>query len=1612
MALVVLLFRQQGFAGTLYYDTNGATGGTAASSTQNFTDSVWTLDPAGTTATTGYTAGSDIVFSADDSVNVGTGTQNVTVADTESAEGFTFDNGIVTLFGSGSPSLSIGAGGITVNSTVNGTTTFDSSLGTVTLSASQSWNNDSSQALNVNSAIAGAGQTLTFDGTGTGNVTLSGILSGNANLVQESASSTLYLTNNNTIKSTTISDDGTIVAAGSGSVGGTIFFTNGGGTLTFTGSTNFNHTLDETAPSSGTEYGATLNFSGDSGLLGGTNAYTANLLTIGSGDALDETTGTQSIATLDLLGNGTVSTGHRLIVGLQGQGFGLINGSTINVENGYTLDFGTSGTVANVINVQSGSAIENRSNGTVNLTNINLPTSGAVTLGADDVGNGALNITTPLALTGDLTIHLETARPTSVTLANISGNANLNITGATEVAGPSGSSVLYLAGTDTYTGATTLETFASPQSPTKDYAPVVKITGNSSGVGNAFNIQEGTLAIGSTASLPTGAAITLGYAGNGTADYFQVGDSGSVASATVASITSLSANGAADKIVSGNASVSNLTVDVGSGIDDIYYGNIGNGNSLQDDLKLTVDGPGILTLVRGDSYFTGGVVISGVGTLDVAGDSAIGPDSNTVTLTNGGTLFLGTSVPVYSNTNPTSGGNFNHNIVLGAGGGTLNGTGDYAILSSITGGTGLTLIGGDFLSETGSTDNVGTMNVNGGRLLAFTSGIFGNNAAVNVASGAILDFNITSSLNNPITLASGSALENRTTAITLNDVVLPSTGTVTLGADDVGAGSITITSGITLGSALTIDINENHTSNGGNADTTVSLNGPITGSGALTMTLIPGAHNEGTVYLGGASNYTGTTTLNGLTVYPGSSGFGASAVTLNNSTVDMTGGSFANAFTAAAGTDYLNVTSGTQALSGSIGVSSAADLIVEVGSSSALTLSGPINVASTGTLDFAWNSAGGTVASAITLADGSTLENRTNAVTLSDVVLPTTGTVTLGSDSVGGGSMTIDGAVNLTGPLILDVNANGATTTTVNLAGQISGSGPLTINPGPHGNSLLELSGNNSYSGPTTLNSVTVQPSSTGFGTSVVTVNSSAVDFTGGTLANSFTAGTGGTSFNLMSGSEVLSGPMELSTSGGYVAFANYATTGNLTVGSIDFSSILANRAVYVNDATNATGMIILNGTYTSYGSNQSNIAIAAGSTFVFGSNGNSAGNYEIGPNANFANLETNGFWDGTATLTLDAGNLYIDNSTFIGSQVFGAGGGYAGANQTYALVGSQDILAQLYVDDKHGPAQFGSFTVSQSTTNKSIWAGAITMDATQMTVSAVDGGRLDITGVVQGDSPTGLVKTGAGVVEFGNPNGNTFGLVGDGDSAGVTSTVAMDIQQGTLLVYNSQGYGLGNNSGSVKIEKGATLGGLGSLAPGQTVISENAGSIIAPGDAGQASLGILPSIGTLTLGRLAIANNADPTTNGITMDFKLTPNLDGEVDGAPAPIQGLDNDFISAAYINLSGTVTINITDIGGIAVGTPYTLFEASGGLTGDPSDPTDPAYFTLNINTPAGYALDPDYGFFRGTSGYLFDTTGGTLTVQFIAVPEPSTYLLLGLSLAGIAVVGRLRKASPIF
>jgi hypothetical protein len=194
LALLALLPQKSFATDTLYWDIAGPTPGADTSSSGSLEGANWSInDSTGVSGPSAYETDSDIFFSAGSDY---TGTQNVTVNGTDSVDGFTFNQGTVTLYGASSSSLSIGADGVTVDST-DGPTTFDSSLGTVTLGASQSWDNNSTKAFNVNSGVFGSGSsnTLTFDGNGTGNVYLNGIISGTLNLTQENANDALYLNN-------------------------------------------------------------------------------------------------------------------------------------------------------------------------------------------------------------------------------------------------------------------------------------------------------------------------------------------------------------------------------------------------------------------------------------------------------------------------------------------------------------------------------------------------------------------------------------------------------------------------------------------------------------------------------------------------------------------------------------------------------------------------------------------------------------------------------------------------------------------------------------------------------------------------------------------------------------------------------------------------------------------------------------------------------------------------------------------------------------------------------------------------------------------------------------------------------------------------------------------------------------------------------------------------------------------------------------------------------------------------------------------------------------------------------------------------------------------------
>jgi len=322
---------------------------------------------------------------------------------------------------------------------------------------------------------------------------------------------------------------------------------------------------------------------------------------------------------------------------------------------------------------------------------------------------------------------------------------------------------------------------------------------------------------------------------------------------------------------------------------------------------------------------------------------------------------------------------------------------------------------------------------------------------------------------------------------------------------------------------------------------------------------------------------------------------------------------------------------------------------------------------------------------------------------------------------------------------------------------------------------------------------------------------------------------------------------------------------------------------------------------------------------------------------------------------------------------------------------------------------------------------------------------RLEINSDIGGDTPAGVTFAGPGVVVLSNPEGNDYDEKDGAGNVQASSTVAATIESGaTVLITNTdsatsafggtfdnysqysvygngshdapagspnqstpntdpnyasyqpenvrgQNYGFGTGiTNQVNLQAGGTLGGTGySYNP---IVAQGPTSVITAGDPGQAGLGILPSIGTLTLFGGVVANS------GLMLDIKV----DGAGGGAPTP--GTDNDLIFVGSLSVSGPVTVNFTSLGGVVTGTPYLVMEGDTSWT--ETGPT-----TFQINAPTGYALDTtafdtaQYNF--NTTGYDFDAQDAEFLVQFVATPEPSTYGLLGLGLLALVAIGRFRR-----
>jgi fibronectin-binding autotransporter adhesin len=247
---VLLSLAPHAGADTLYFDTNGTADGSAHLTNQqtwNSTTLDWTTDPNGDITTGLWVNNDDAVFSA--------GT-NATLAYVVSSGGNLTTNSITIQEGTLSfnasatpPSRTVGAGGITLDSTANGTVSFNNnangtSFMTLIVAATQAWTDDHTTASFIANgpikANATVGNTyiLTTAVNGSGSMVFSNVVSdgtagGNLALVVDSTGAgPLNLENANTYTGGTTLTAGTLLASNTtGSATGTGIVTLNGGIL-------------------------------------------------------------------------------------------------------------------------------------------------------------------------------------------------------------------------------------------------------------------------------------------------------------------------------------------------------------------------------------------------------------------------------------------------------------------------------------------------------------------------------------------------------------------------------------------------------------------------------------------------------------------------------------------------------------------------------------------------------------------------------------------------------------------------------------------------------------------------------------------------------------------------------------------------------------------------------------------------------------------------------------------------------------------------------------------------------------------------------------------------------------------------------------------------------------------------------------------------------------------------------------------------------------------------------------------------------------------------------------------------------------------------------------
>jgi autotransporter-associated beta strand protein len=474
---------------SVYWDTNGATGGSGAATGTWGSSAFWSTDSTGSSATSGTLPlnTDDVFFSAGTNGTAGT----VTVSGSQTAHKITFDDAVAITLSGGSIDLGNATAGSGIFVTAAASNTVSTSITLDSAATAVSFSNTSTGTLTIGGPVTGAAssgtQTITLANTnGAGSVVVSGNITdgggGNVAVTRSSGAGITTLSGTNTYTSATnisgvllfakrvslynaVTSNWTaanIVVNSGGtaafSVGGTGEFTNADVTTLLTNLSTVNN--------NGLKAGSSIGFS-TANASGGTFTI-SNIIANSTG------TGGGAIGVTKLGNNTLVLSGVNTYTGGT-----LVTSGTVNVQNdqsaangGWTIsdnNFPASGGGVNTptANFQAGSTIVVASGKTVTLTTgdssgqiMTLNVAGTVTnngtfsdgrqsavninSGGNWTQNGTMSIATSSLTFGSASMTINTGgiftyNGSAALVLNPSsggsGNANLTVAGGTFVTG-------------------------------------------------------------------------------------------------------------------------------------------------------------------------------------------------------------------------------------------------------------------------------------------------------------------------------------------------------------------------------------------------------------------------------------------------------------------------------------------------------------------------------------------------------------------------------------------------------------------------------------------------------------------------------------------------------------------------------------------------------------------------------------------------------------------------------------------------------------------------------------------------------------------------------------------------------------------------------------------------------------------------------------------------------------------------------------------------------------------------------------------------------------------------------------------------------------------------